>query len=167
MLITICYHYEPVKEIAIPYSILIFNYTEKIQQFYIVSICADRTIMDKSKGSGSLLLDDLITVSKINDIDSILLNSVLSSVETYRKKGFICTGNDDCGLPEMKKLTKRKSKNGSERKKSKESIESIEMVLKLSEPTNGGFRKSKTKRKTKSKTKCKTKRKTKSKSKKI
>ena len=64
-----------------PYSILLYNYDVAKNSIYIVSVCADQTLLDRSKGSGALLINDLInSVSSTKKIESVFLQSVESFV---------------------------------------------------------------------------------------
>ena len=78
-----------------PHSVLLFTYTP--DSIFIEAICADQT-NPKSKGSGSLLLDDLINAVRETDIKLIMLDSVDSAINFYKKRGFIVDNkiaNDD------------------------------------------------------------------------
>ena len=63
-----CYN----KENNEPYSILLYNYDEAKNSIYIESVCADQTKSGESKGSGGLLINNLVdavwTSGKIKSI---------------------------------------------------------------------------------------------------
>ena len=85
-----------------PYSILLYNYDVAKNSIYIVSVCADQTLLDRSKGSGALLINDLIeSVSSTKKIESVFLHSVESFVTGYEKKGFRKNGKSYDSMPEM------------------------------------------------------------------
>ena len=85
-----------------PYSILLYTYNEDNNSIYIVSVCADQTLLERSKGSGGLLINDLIeSVRSTQLIKSVFLHSVKSFVTGYEKKGFRKNGNVYDTMPEM------------------------------------------------------------------
>ena len=85
-----------------PYSILLYTYNEDNNSIYIVSVCADQTLLERSKGSGGLLINDLIeSVRSTQLIKSVFLHSVKSFVTGYEKKGFRKNGNVHDTMPEM------------------------------------------------------------------
>ena len=98
----VCYDVVKVsgKNKIIPFSTLLFKYLVAEKRFYIVSVCADKT-RAASKGSGSLLIDDLVNVAVISNVNSIYLHSVQSAFDTYKKKGFVKTGKMVDSMPEM------------------------------------------------------------------
>ena len=97
VLVMICYN----KTISVPFSVLLFKYDENEKRFYIVSVCADLSRHNVTKGSGGLLIDELIEVATMSDVNSIYLHSVESAIEKYEKKGFNKTGNFSDKMPEM------------------------------------------------------------------
>jgi hypothetical protein len=85
-----------------PYSILLYTYDADNNSIYIVSVCADQTLLERSKGSGGLLINDLIdSVRSTQLIKSVFLHSVKSFVTGYEKKGFRKNGNVHDTMPEM------------------------------------------------------------------
>jgi len=91
-----------------PHSVLLFTYNDSI---FIEAVCADQT-NTKSKGSGSLLLDDLIDAVRETDIKSIMLDSVDTAINFYKKRGFNVdkkTANDDDTNPMILKFSEKKS----------------------------------------------------------
>lgn len=88
-----------------PYSILLYNYDEAKNSIYIESVCADQTRSGESKGSGGLLINNLIdAVWNSGKIKYIYLHAVPLAIKTYEKKGFIRTGythKHDDGMVEM------------------------------------------------------------------
>jgi hypothetical protein len=94
-----------------PYSILLFTYNNTHDSIFIEAICADQT-NTKSKGSGSLLLDDLIEAASKTKIKSIMLDSVDSAKDFYKKKGFIVDDkieNPDADNPMILEFSEKKS----------------------------------------------------------
>jgi len=79
-----------------PYSILLYKYDEKKNSIYIEIVCADQTAGEISKGSGYLLIKNLIdAVSDTRVIEYIYLHAVPSAVPTYIRNGFKEIGNTD------------------------------------------------------------------------
>jgi len=79
-----------------PYSILLYKYDEKKNSIYIATVCADQTTGEESKGSGYLLIKNLIdAVSDTGVIEYIYLHAVPSAVPTYIRNGFKEIGNTD------------------------------------------------------------------------
>jgi hypothetical protein len=90
-----------------PHSVLLFTYTH--DSIFIEAVCADQQ-NSKSKGSGSLLLDDLIDAVRETDIKSIMLDSVDSAKDFYIKRGFIVdkkTANPDHDNPMILKFSEK------------------------------------------------------------
>ena len=85
-----------------PFSIMVYNYDNENNCVYVRAFCADQSVGDNNKGSGTLLLHDLINAVSDTKIDSIFLNSVAVAKDYYLKQGFQYTGEKDKeGLPEM------------------------------------------------------------------
>ena len=79
-----------------PYSILLYKYDEEKNSIYIETVCADQTTGENSKGSGYLLIKNLVdAVSNTGVIEHIYLHAVPSAVSTYLRNGFEPTGNTD------------------------------------------------------------------------
>ena len=96
-----CYN----KDNSQPYSILLYKYDEGKNSIYIETVCADQTTGEESKGSGYLLIKNLVdAVSDTGKITHIYLHAVPSAVSTYLRNGFKLTGNthkDDDVMVEM------------------------------------------------------------------
>ena len=96
-----CYN----KDNSQPYSILLYKYDEEKNSIYIETVCADQTTVEKSKGSGYLLIKNLVeAVSNTKKIAHIYLHAVPSSVSKYERNNFTKTGNtykDDDVMVEM------------------------------------------------------------------
>ena len=85
-----------------PFSIMVYNYDNKNNCVYVRAFCSDQSVENNNKGSGTLLLHDLINAVSDTKIDSIFLNSVAVAEDYYVKQGFQYTGEKDKeGLPEM------------------------------------------------------------------
>jgi hypothetical protein len=85
-----------------PFSIMVYNYDNENNCVYVRAFCSDQSVGDNNKGSGTLLLHDLINAVSDTKIDSIFLNSVSVAKDYYLKQGFQYTGEKDKeGLPEM------------------------------------------------------------------
>ena len=92
-----------------PHSVLLFTYNDSI---FIEAVCADQTNKEISKGSGSLLLDDLIDAASKTEIKSIMLDSVDSAINFYKKKGFVVDdkiADPDDANPMILKFSEKKS----------------------------------------------------------
>jgi hypothetical protein len=96
-----CYN----KDNSQPYSILLYKYDEEKNSIYIETVCADQTTVEESKGSGYLLIKNLVeAVSNTKKIAHIYLHAVPSAVSTYERNKFTKTGNthkDDDVMVEM------------------------------------------------------------------
>jgi len=85
-----------------PFSIMVYNYDNENNCVYVRAFCSDQSVGNNNKGSGTLLLHDLINAVSDTKIDSIFLNSVAVAEDYYLKQGFQYTGEKDKeGLPEM------------------------------------------------------------------
>ena len=85
-----------------PFSIMVYHYDHENNCVYVRAFCADQSVGNNNKGSGTLLLHDLINAVSDTKIASIFLNSVAVAEDYYVKQGFQYTGEKDKeGLPEM------------------------------------------------------------------
>ena len=91
-----------------PYSILLYKYDEEKNSIYIETVCADQTTGENSKGSGYLLIKNLVdAVSHTGVIEYIYLHAVPSAVSTYLRNGFELTVNTYKADPKMVEMEMR------------------------------------------------------------